>query len=32
MKRGDIFLVTLSGDYGKARPAVVVQSDPRPPQ
>lgn len=27
MKRGDIVVVTASGDYGKPRPAVVVQSD-----
>jgi mRNA interferase MazF len=27
MKRGDIVTVALSGDYGKPRPAVVVQSD-----
>ncbi|MBP9692570.1 MAG: type II toxin-antitoxin system PemK/MazF family toxin [Alphaproteobacteria bacterium] len=27
MKRGDIVLCNLSGDYGKTRPAVVVQSD-----
>lgn len=27
MKRGDIVLVALQGDYGKPRPAVVVQSD-----
>lgn len=26
-QRGDIVLCTLSGDYGKPRPAVVVQSD-----
>ena len=25
--RGDIVLVALSGDYGKPRPALVVQSD-----
>lgn len=25
--RGDIVLVVASGDYGKPRPAVVVQSD-----
>ena len=30
MRRGDIHLVTLSGDYGKARPAVVIQSDAVP--
>ncbi|MBX3517362.1 MAG: type II toxin-antitoxin system PemK/MazF family toxin [Rhodospirillales bacterium] len=27
MKRGDIVLVTAPGDYGKRRPAVVIQSD-----
>jgi len=27
IKRGDIILCNLSGDYGKTRPAVVVQSD-----
>ena len=27
MKRGDIVTVSASGDYGKPRPAVVVQSD-----
>ncbi len=27
MRRGDIVLVVLPGDYGKPRPAVVVQSD-----
>jgi mRNA interferase MazF len=27
MKRGDIVLVALAGDYGKPRPAVVVQTD-----
>ena len=27
MKRGDVVLVVSSGDYGKPRPAVVVQSD-----
>ena len=25
--RGDLITVALQGDYGKARPAVVVQSD-----
>jgi mRNA interferase MazF len=28
LKRGDIVVVVLSGDYGKPRPALVVQSDP----
>ncbi|SMG67072.1 PemK-like protein [methanotrophic bacterial endosymbiont of Bathymodiolus sp.] len=27
MKRGDIITVVISGDYGKPRPALVVQSD-----
>jgi mRNA interferase MazF len=27
MKRGDIVKVAASGDYGKPRPAVVIQSD-----
>src|SRR5688572_30143765 len=27
MTRGDIITVSLAGDYGKPRPAVVVQSD-----
>ena len=27
MKRGDIVTVAVSGDYGKPRPAVVIQSD-----
>ena len=27
MKRGDIVLVVARGDYGKPRPAVIVQSD-----
>lgn len=27
MKRGDLLLVAVSGDYGKARPALIVQSD-----
>ena len=27
MKRGDIVLVAAPGDYGKPRPAVVVQAD-----
>ena len=27
MKRGDIRLVALQGDYGKPRPAVIIQSD-----
>ena len=27
IKRGDIVICALKGDYGKVRPAVVVQSD-----
>ncbi len=27
MQRGDVIVCTSSGDYGKPRPAVVVQSD-----
>ncbi|MBX3577313.1 MAG: type II toxin-antitoxin system PemK/MazF family toxin [Rhizobiaceae bacterium] len=27
MKRGDIVTVALSGDFGKPRPALVVQAD-----
>lgn len=27
MKRGDIVTVAVSGDYGKPRPAIVIQSD-----
>jgi mRNA interferase MazF len=27
MKRGDLVTVTLQGDYGKSRPALIVQSD-----
>ena len=27
MKRGDIVTVSASGDYGKPRPAVIIQSD-----
>lgn len=27
MKRGDVVLAALSGDYGKPRPAVLVQTD-----
>ena len=27
MKRGDIVLVALGGDYGKPRPALIVQDD-----
>lgn len=27
MKRGNLVTVSLSGDYGKPRPALVIQSD-----
>ncbi|MGE4487139.1 MAG: type II toxin-antitoxin system PemK/MazF family toxin, partial [Synergistaceae bacterium] len=27
MKRGDLVTVSLPGDYGKPRPAVIIQSD-----
>ncbi|MER2624234.1 MAG: type II toxin-antitoxin system PemK/MazF family toxin [Accumulibacter sp.] len=27
MKRGEIVTVAVQGDYGKSRPAVVIQSD-----
>lgn len=27
MKRGDIVTAVISGDYGKPRPALIVQSD-----
>jgi mRNA interferase MazF len=27
VKRGDIVTVALSGDYGKPRPALIIQSD-----
>ncbi len=27
MKQGDIIAVSLPGDYGKPRPAVIIQSD-----
>ena len=27
MRRGDLVTIALPGDYGKARPAVVIQSD-----
>lgn len=27
MRRGDIFIATVPGDYGKPRPVVIVQND-----
>lgn len=30
MKRGDVVTVAATGDYGKPRPAVIVQSDAFP--
>lgn len=30
MRRGDVVIVALPGDYGKPRPAIVVQSDSIP--
>jgi mRNA interferase MazF len=27
VKRGDVVVVSLSGDYGKPRPALILQSD-----
>ncbi len=30
MKRGDVITVTATGDYGKSRPAVIVQTDALP--
>ena len=30
MRRGDVVTVALSGDYGKPRPAVIVQTDGLP--
>jgi mRNA interferase MazF len=30
MKRGDVVIVAAAGDYGKPRPAVVVQTDAFP--
>lgn len=31
MKRGDVVTVATSGDYGKPRPAVIIQTDAFPP-
>src|SRR5271167_4098662 len=30
MKRGDVVVVVATGDYGKPRPAVIVQTDAFP--
>jgi len=30
MRRGDVVTVATAGDYGKKRPAVIVQSDAFP--
>ena len=30
MRRGDVVIVAASGDYGKPRPAVIVQTDAFP--
>jgi mRNA interferase MazF len=30
MRRGDVVAVAVSGDYGKSRPAVIVQSNAFP--
>jgi mRNA interferase MazF len=30
MRRGDVVVVATSGDYGKPRPAVIVQTDALP--
>jgi mRNA interferase MazF len=30
MKRGDVVVVAAAGDYGKPRPAVIVQTDALP--
>ena len=32
LKRGDVITVAASGDFGKPRPAVIVQSDAFPEQ
>ena len=32
MKRGDVVTLAASGDYGKPRPAIVVQTDALPPR
>ena len=32
MRRGDVVTVAAAGDYGKPRPAVIVQTDALPPE
>ncbi|MBV8342733.1 MAG: type II toxin-antitoxin system PemK/MazF family toxin [Gammaproteobacteria bacterium] len=32
MKRGDVVTVAATGDFGKPRPAVIVQTDALPPE
>jgi mRNA interferase MazF len=32
MRRGDIVTVAVQGDFGKPRPAVIVQTDALPPE
>lgn len=32
MRRGDVVAVAAAGDYGKPRPAVIVQTDALPPK
>ncbi len=32
MRRGDVVTVAAGGDYGKPRPAVIVQTDAFPPE
>lgn len=32
MRRGDVVVVAAAGDYGKPRPAVIVQTDAFPEQ
>ena len=32
MKRGDVVTVAATGDYGKPRPAVIIQTDALPPE
>lgn len=30
LRRGDVVIVSAAGDYGKPRPAVIIQSDAMP--